>query len=457
MANNKIKPRILMIAPSCYPPGNPEAFVNANLVLAALEDGWHVDVITMENLPHWYPNNLIAWQKIASCMIPVIEHKKTLANQFSSFFKTFGRSCQFVKGGRWALPAADAAIQLASEKKYDFIISRVLPPMAHLAALIVALRTGIPWIANWNDPVPFRKSPKPYGEGKHSSLGFFAGRYYREVAERAIWHTFPCERLRKYVTSYLPSNINEKSSVVPHISLIDKAANVSRSSGFTLMHAGSLRPPRSPYVFLQGIKIFIDRVKPRSEFSTVFIVDRPEEVRNAARIHGVERFVRIENSRSYTEMPAALEVADVLVIIEALVDEGIFLPSKFVDYVRIGRPILAISPTVGTLADIIAEHGGGISVDGRSAEAVADALQLLYTEWMNGTLDSKYNSSTLYNLYNKKAILNKYIEIFNIITERYQESRLSFSAGNVLRSEEPHVSTICKDFPGNSKANILKG
>ena len=96
-------------------------------------------------------------------------------------------------------------------------------------------------------------------------------------------------------------------------------------------------------------------------------------------------------------------------------------------------------------------------MNGGSAEAVADALQLLYTEWMNGTLDSKYNSSTLYNLYNKKDILNKYIEIFNIITERYQESRLSFSAGNVLRSEEPHVSTFYKDIPGNSKAKILKG
>ena len=50
------RPSILMIAPFCYPPAQPEAFVNANLAIAMKEAGWHVDIVT-EALPvyQWYP------------------------------------------------------------------------------------------------------------------------------------------------------------------------------------------------------------------------------------------------------------------------------------------------------------------------------------------------------------------------------------------------------------------
>ncbi|HAM50144.1 MAG TPA: hypothetical protein DCP92_05425 [Nitrospiraceae bacterium] len=143
----------------------------------------------------------------------------------------------------------------------------------------------------------------------------------------------------------------------------------------------------------------------------MFLVDRPEDVRNAAKFHGVEDVVRIERSRPYTEMPALFATADVLVIVEAMSDEGIFLPSKFVDYVRTGRPILAISPSVGTLADILKEYGGGIAADGHRAESIADALQRMYECWLKGTLDKEFGSEKLFSLYSKDTVLGKYREI----------------------------------------------
>ena len=43
-----------MFAPSCFPPGNPESFVNANLVSAMLDAGWLVDVITCADEVYQY-------------------------------------------------------------------------------------------------------------------------------------------------------------------------------------------------------------------------------------------------------------------------------------------------------------------------------------------------------------------------------------------------------------------
>lgn len=405
-------PRMLMFAPACFPPGNPEAFVNANLVLAALRSGWTVDVVTLETVRHWYPHDPKAWGALAECSLPVAEGRRNTVALLLAAARTVVRSGHPVGGGRWALPAAEAGLRLAAGTSYDCILSRALPPMAHLAALIAARKSGLPWIANWNDPVPAEKFPPPYagGRGKHASLAFWKSRFYREVARKADWHTFPCERLRAYITDYLPKGTYARSSVVPHVAL-DRAAPVSnRGPGFTLMHAGSLLPPRSPEVFLKGVGLFRERNRSLPDFSVVFLVDRPDEVRSAAKAQGVEDLVRIESSRPYTEMPAVLASADVLVIVEAPVEEGIFLPSKFVDYVRTGRPILALSPQVGTLADIL-KQGGGIAVDGQQPEAVAGALQTMYQCWLNGTLDERFGSEQLFPSYSSETVIGQYREI----------------------------------------------
>ena len=418
--------RILMFAPACFPPGDPEAFVNANLVMAAGEAGWQVDVLTTGGSQKRYPYDPDAWPGLAARSVPVVELKKQdRAGRLLAAAQTFAVSGHLVGGGRWALPATEAAMRLVAAGSYDCIMSRSLPPMAHLAALLMVRKTGLPWIANWNDPVPLDKFPAPYayGKGQKAPLGFWMTRYFREVCELAAWHTFPCERLREYISGYMPFDISKKSSVVPHIASRgavpeNGARSRDRTAGFTLIHAGSLSLPRSPRVFLEGVRLFLHRNRPPEGFSVVFVVDRTEEVHRIAKACGIENLVRVEKSRPYTEMPALLGTADVLVIIEAMVEEGIFLPSKFVDYVRTGRPILAVSPPIGTLADILNHQGGGIAVDGRRPEAVADALQTLYGCWVNGTLEHRFGSSRLHRLYSSETVLGAYSEIFARIRRR---------------------------------------
>jgi hypothetical protein len=99
-------------------------------------------------------------------------------------------------------------------------------------------------------------------------------------------------------------------------------------------------------------------------------------------------------------------------VIEAPCVEGIFFPSKFVDFVQTGRPILGISPINGTLADILSRYGGGILADCHSPEAVANAIRILYEEWRAGELDEKYGSSGLFDLFSEKTVLGQYMELF---------------------------------------------
>ena len=61
---------------------------------------------------------------------------------------------------------------------------------------------------------------------------------------------------------------------------------------------------------------------------------------------------------------------DVLCVIEAKMNEGIFLPSKLSDYSFLNKPILCFSPANGTLVDLINKYGGGIAIDNEDEKNV---------------------------------------------------------------------------------------
>jgi hypothetical protein len=68
--------------------------------------------------------------------------------------------------------------------------------------------------------------------------------------------------------------------------------------------------------------------------------------------------------------------------------EGIFLASKLVDYIYSGKAVLALSPAVGVVADLV--PAGGITRLGpNDANGVCDALKGFYNDFRNGTLHRK--------------------------------------------------------------------
>jgi hypothetical protein len=218
---------------------------------------------------------------------------------------------------------------------------------------------------------------------------------------------------------YLPGDIHHRSSVIAHVAMDGfKAPSIANSSVFSLCYAGSVLPPRDATVFLQGVKQVVQRLNILDRLQVRFMVDEPDRVAAAAGELGIADAIAIEPSVPYTQMPEALARSNVLVIIEAHLDEGIFMPSKIVDYVQIGRPILAVAPAAGTMNDIFSAHGGGIAVDCRSPEAVSQALETLYLKWEAGTLDRDFGSSTLLGLFSQESILTGYMNVLDGLKEK---------------------------------------
>ena len=406
------QPCILFFAPLCYPPAGAESIVTAKLVLAMVEMGLEVDIITQGDYGHLYPT------RDDGIWVPVKERVFSIDG-----FRSGGLIARLsgtrlfsflwrIRSILWSLKASIKAFGLIRCKHYNIIISRASPQYGHLPALITSFWSSIPWCAAWSDPMPPHKAPAPYGEGPDSKAGYLSLKYCELIVKRADWHVFPCERLRNYATRYLPGLLG-KSSVIPHISMNnlfhpESIDYVHRN--FIICYAGSLTL-RDPTIFLKGVRHFLDRHPSEDNFEIVIVGSDLETLLTKSSELNIDKTLRILTVKSYQETLEIMAGATVLLIIEASCDEGIFFPSKFVDFIQTGRPILAVSPRNGTLFDILSEHGGGLAVDCTSADDVARGITDLYTAWKTGELEKRYNSSRLKNLFCAETILTAYTAV----------------------------------------------
>jgi hypothetical protein len=413
------KPRILMIAPVFYPypPVWPEGIVNAKLALAMKKAGWHIDVIVAgySGGSSRYPSDAVAWEELSDNVhiIKVKEQKTSIFKRLLNAAKGFMLTGKVLRQLEWGFSALKTVKQLNAKVRYDIVLSRAIPDYAHFAALLIHRQTQIPWVANWNDPTPNQKFPPPYGQGPLSPLSPNLQKWYEAVCKYCAWHTFPSERLKNYMCSYLPVQILARSSVIPHVAMGESNFEKVPRDYFSLCYAGSVLPPREVTILFEGIKRFNKILNSEDSFHVRFLVDKPEIVAESAKSFDIEDVIHIEAAVPYSKMSKFLAQSDVLIIIEAPLKEGIFMASKIVDYAQIGRPILALSPVEGTIVDLFSKYGGGIAVDCQSPDAVVQALQTLYSHWKSGKLNQAFRSDNLLNQFSEKRILRLYLDLIN--------------------------------------------
>jgi len=411
-----------MFSPIFAPFANPEAIVNNKLALAFLKQGWDIDVITRElpiTLGYDYGSTWMEpWLSLKDITHEVNYEaggifKRTLETARATvYFK------HVVVGCRWAEHAFNLAIKLHKIKQYDIILSRSLPDFGHLPALKMAKVTKLPWIANWNDANGV-KNPPPAGKGPHASLGLFHERFLGEVARVASWHTFPSDRMRAHICKYLKNKTEQRSSTIPHVALSDKRGEHERKDDvFTLCYAGNLYAGRNPDLLFKSIRTFLDINPQLNNIKLIIVGLESIGVANLLENYGLKLNVIITGPVSYNETLKYCLSSDVLLVLEAAFTDGIFLPSKFVDYVQCGKPILAISPKNGTLKDIFTKYGGGIAANCTSVSEIKGSLSELYDSWQAGDLDQKYGSGRLYKLFDPKTITELYQGIFDKICSK---------------------------------------
>ena len=409
-----------MFAPGFAPYAASENLVSSKLALAMLDRGWHVDVISRQDEGFNYGQDWVEpWLPLRPFTHEIVATRdKAPWRQISRGWHSL-RMGHPLAGVRWASEAVDLAMDLHRQQRYDVVLSRAVSGLAHLPALRFCHKTQVPWIANWNDP-PGYFFPPPYAPTGNPIDRFFWKRFLLQAASRANFNTFPSGRLARYVLGRLGLTNEDNVRIIPHVMMPGfQADSLPPSECFRLCHAGNLSAERNPGGILSALSRF--KASPAGPVSFRLEFIGVEDVGLASLIaqHGLKDNVRFTGRLNYIDTLRRLAGNDVLVIVEAPCEEGIFLPSKLMDYVQAQRPVLSISPLRGTIRDLLSAHGGGLAVDVRSPDGILAALRGLYRQWQENQL-GVYRSEALTRMFSPQTILDQYEALFEALRLRKQ-------------------------------------
>ncbi|MBD0413471.1 glycosyltransferase [Oryzicola mucosus] len=379
----KKKPNVLMFAPSFAPNFFSEALVNSKLALAMLDEGWEVTVFSASAVSDFGYTD--TWESPWQPLRPIVRQIPAAGNHGS--LKKIGRAAWAIATGRhpvpgaiWAAKVARAALEIHAVRPFDLMLTRSTSCIAHLPGLIVKRAAGVPWIANWNDPPP-HLFPAPYNYPISPLRRFFTERYLSEAAAVADLNTFPSERLMRYLAEPLLISDPKRMHVVPHIGLGFRGhAPTGKKDRFRISHAGNLSVERNPRGFLRALAEVANRhTEIRFELELIGKID--DGIKAEVEKLQLSKVVTFLPNLSFQACFQQMEESDALLLIEASVENGIFFPSKIVDYCEVGRPILFISPEQGVSREMNDRFKLGYFCNVDEPTSIVVGLEKLVLDW----------------------------------------------------------------------------
>jgi hypothetical protein len=255
------------------------------------------------------------------------------------------------------------------------LITFAQPWADHLIGLSLKKRyPALPWIAHFSDPwvdSPYIAKIKPgvrqmWQEQERAVIAH---------ADAVIFVNTPTADL---VMKKYPAEWRSKAHVVPHgydPDLRDAVAEPSRDTGrMRLVYTGTMFPGmRDPLKILEAIVCLKKILPPECMPVTEFVGMGVTPYRKQAQELGISDLTRFDERVGYLEALRIASRADILLMIDTNMENSVFLPSKIVDYLMLGKPIFALTPRNSASVDALRPLGH-VCVDSDEPETIARNL-----------------------------------------------------------------------------------
>jgi glycosyltransferase involved in cell wall biosynthesis len=278
----------------------------------------------------------------------------------------------------WTNLASKKGYALIKAKAPHALITFAQPWSDHRIGMALKKRfPTLPWIAHFSDPWV----DSPYVQDQDQRVLKRWGREEHEIVRNADAVLFVNQRTAKLVMSKYPSEWGKKAGVVPHgfdadllTSDLNSKATSNRSK---FVYTGSMfEGLRDPFMLLEAIAILKRMIAPEAMPAFEFVGSSDARYPARAQELGIDTIARFGEPTSYMNSLRIVSEADVLMVIDTNSPGSVFFPSKVVDYLMFGKPILALTANGGEIADILAPLGH-VCVDASSPTLIANAIAKL--------------------------------------------------------------------------------
>ena len=318
----------------------------------------------------------------------------------------------------WYLRAARLGQILHAKHKFCAVLSTSPPFNTHLAAMKLKRRLGIPWIADFRDPLarsPFRN----YGRLPHLADDLLERRMFRRadamigVTDRIVesWKKHSPQWTSKM---HLLWNGYDPEEDIRPLPLPERPYKV-------LLHIGTLYGPRHPMIVLHSLVRLLKSGRLKSGAIQVHLVgglayqirDANVDLLNALSASGV---LKLNDTVPRPEALTRMAEADFLMLLD--MHDGVdspAVPAKIFEYIRVGRPILTLTTPESPVERIL--RGSGVphsAIYPRDSDAQVDEKLLAFlslpsdpvppSDWFSENFDGRRQTAALAQLLRQLAV-----------------------------------------------------
>ena len=251
----------------------------------------------------------------------------------------------------WAATAIAAGRRLLAAEPFDAIFSSHPRASAHVAAAGLARTSGVPWMADYRDP-RFADDVRPYASPVHAAATrWLEARVLRQAAAVSAVN----QPILDATVAHYPWLEGHTTVLSNGYDSTEAAAATDLGPGFWFVYTGRLYKREQPLeAFLTALAALPQDVK------ALFVGDAVR-VRPLAAKLGIEDRVRAERLVPHDVALGYQRAADALLLMTGRRAES--MSSKVFEYLDSGRPVFAITAPHSAASALLAEVGGGVTVE----------------------------------------------------------------------------------------------
>jgi hypothetical protein len=384
-ANGDAAKRILMIA-FHYPPCRGSSGLQRTLSFSRYLPAYGWEPIILSAHPRAYPESANDQLGDIPATVPVT---RALAWDSARHLSFQGRFISWTglpdRWVTWLAGAIPAGLRLIRKYRPRVLWSTYPIATAHLIGLALHRLTGLPWVADFRDPMteldPQTGQRWP-ADPAVWKLRTWVERQAVNRCARAVFVTPTALRLhterypRASVSHWalIPNGYDEEQFAAAERTVVPRAAADRRT---VLLHSGILyrSPDRDPSSFFSAL----GKLKKEGKISaaSLKVVLRAcgyeEDYRRLIREQDISDIVFLEPAIPYRDSLAEMLGADGLLLFQGH-DSNPAIPAKFYEYLRARRPIFAMVDSAGDTATALVSAGIGKIVPLDSPDKISAGL-----------------------------------------------------------------------------------
>jgi len=404
-----------------YPPDNCVGAQSSAQICRYLPDhGWNVSVLTVRRPNSDSDPNVIRTRAIPHVLDIYKKLKPRRTNVAKSNDTNSGQDAITLRRRiltlleipdtytGWILPAVCSGLAAIRKRNIDVVFSSGPWWTNHLVAMVLSRVTGLPWIAHFRDTWAqgfFVKPTTPLSLRIERALEKAVVRNATAVVSVTSAQT---EMLRSAYCDLPVEKFATISNGYDEREWCDVTAE--RCEEFTVTYAGNFYHGRSPYPLFKAVRALLDRHRIAVRIELLGVCDTAEgkPVIDVAREYGIAEYVSMPGVLDRQEAIRRMKAASVLLL---LVDEQNYsIPGKTYEYLRAGRPILALT-TGGAVVDVLKSTGGSWTIDPSDIAGIEAALLQAYAASANGS-DARVPNPAVVRTFDRRVLTGDLAQIF---------------------------------------------